>query len=164
MDDDVQNSYYDDYTCSVEITKFLVYNFKGGIIHAAINYPWCCHDSSLTYNSGLIFRKLSDDMIPPRRAILGDSAFSARGVNGKTVQCRMSNENASIPNDAVLAAIDLILQRFIPSEQRSADWGTRALKAPFSMLGLPLPALSHKRYRLLSVFIRLLNLRTRMMG
>lgn len=85
VNDDVQNAYYEGHTCSVEITNLLEYNFKGEIIHAVINNPRFCHDSSLAYKSGQIFPQLSDDMPPLGRTILGDSAFSARGIEGKTV-------------------------------------------------------------------------------
>ena len=35
----IQNSYYQCCTCSVEITDLFVFNFKGEIIFAALNFP-----------------------------------------------------------------------------------------------------------------------------
>lgn len=48
---------------------------------------------------------------------------------GQIFQVRKSNETSGIPESAQLAAIDIILQRLIPSEQQSAKWGIWALKA-----------------------------------
>lgn len=67
---------------------------------------------------------------------MGDSTFSANGVNGKIVRSRKSNEITGIPNDPVLVANDVILQRVIPIERQSVEWGINTLKAPFGVLRL----------------------------
>lgn len=58
----------------------------------------------------------------------------------KLVKVGRENENVCIPNDAVLAAKDLILQRVMPIKRQSAKWNIRALKAPFDMLRFTLLA------------------------
>lgn len=65
FDVNVHNSYYQGYTQGVQVTDLLVYNFKGEIIHAEINYPGLFHDSKLSNLSGLLFPKLGDVMTPP---------------------------------------------------------------------------------------------------
>lgn len=52
----------------------------------------------------------------------------------------------------------------MPSERQSAEWGVRALNAPFGLLRLPLSASSRKHIYMLSTCFRLLNLRTREIG
>lgn len=163
-DPDMQNAYYEGYTCSVEVTNLFVYNFKGELIHAAVNYPGSWHDNRLAMTSGLIFPNLGDEMTPPGFAILGDSAFVTRTTGGKVVRARKNNETGEIPTDAVLAAVDIIMQRVMPSERQSAEWGIRAMKAPFGILRLPLSPSSRKRYKLLCTCTRLLNVRTRVVG
>lgn len=117
---DLQNDYYKGYTCSVEITNLLVYNFKGKLIHAAINYPGSWHDRRLSSASGLIHPKLYLQT-SSRFATWVDSAFVSRNTNGKIVQARKRNKTTDILIDAVLAAIDLIIQSVMPSERQSAE-------------------------------------------
>lgn len=47
-------------------------------------------------------------MTLPRKDVLEDSIFSGNGVNEKVVRSRKSDGNAAIPNDAVLAAVNVI--------------------------------------------------------
>ena len=56
--------------------------------------------------------------------IPGDSAFviDVRCTNGKVLRGRKSNEKKGIPQSAVLAAVDILLQRVMPSERQSAEW------------------------------------------
>ena len=116
--------------------------------------------------SGLYFPKLSDEMTPPDMAILGDSAFVniTKATNGKVLYSRKSNETNDILKSAELAAVDLLLQRAMPSERQSAEWGVRAMKGPFQRLNIPLPADAQKRLRLLRICCHLYNLRARFVG
>lgn len=165
-DVNVQNAFYESYTCNVEVTNIFVFNFFGEVIHAGVNYPGSWHDSKLATVSGLMHPKLGNEMTPPGYAILGDSAFSSlmSVSGGKVVRARKSGETREIPISASLAAIDLVLQRVLPSERQSAEWGIRCLKGPFGRLRLPLSAVATRRGRLLRVCVHLLNLRTRVVG
>ena len=123
-DPGMQNAYYEGYTQSVEVTKFVrfnlfVWNFAGELIHAAINFPGSWHDSRLASASGLYWPMLSDEHTPPGYAILEDSAFvnNYRMTNGKVIRSRKTNEMWDVPQGADLAAIDLIMQRVMPSER-----------------------------------------------
>lgn len=82
-------------------------------------------------------------------------------MDAKIVRGRNSTESG-IPHDAVLGSIDVLLQRSMQNERQISEWGVRALKDPFSMPKLPLSAFYKHTYRLLSDFVRLLNLRTRL--
>ena len=165
-DQDLQNAYYEGYTQSVEVTNLFVWNFYEEIIHAAVNYPGSWHDTKLAGASGLYYPKLSDVSTPPGYSILGDSAFvnNTSTTNGKVLHGRKSNETRDIPHSAYLSAVDIILQRVMPSERQSAEWGVRAIKAPFQRLKTPLPADSKKRLRLLRICCHLFNFRTRFLG
>ena len=165
-DKNLQNAYYEGYTQNVEVTNLFVWNFFGEIIHAAVNYPGSWHDTKLAGASGLYDPKLLDENTPPGFAILGDSAFvnNTSTTNGKVLRGRKTNEVNDIPESAALAAVDLIMQRIMPSERQSAEWGVRALKGPFQRLKTPLPADSLKRLRLLRICCHLYNFRVRYVG
>ena len=166
VDSNLQNAFFEGFTQNEEITNLLVFNFFGELIHAAINFPGSWHDNRLASASGLYWPMLSDDMTPPGYAILGDSAFikDTRVTNGKIIRSRKANETQDIPESAELCAVDMILQRIMPGERQSAEWGIRALKGPFARLKLPLPADASKRSRLVRICCHLLNLRTRVVG
>ena len=163
---DLQNAYFEGYTQEVQLTNLFVWKFFGEIIHAAINFPGSWHDNKLAGASGLYFTKLSDEMTPPGYAVLGDSAFvsDTRRTNGKIVRARKTNETSDIPYSATLAAVDVLLQRAMPSERQSAEWGVRAFKGPFARLKIPLSPDSYKRYRLIRICCHLFNFRTRYVG
>lgn len=165
-DSDLQNAFYEGYTGNTEITNIFVFNFKGELIHAAVNFPGSWHDSKVVLSSGLLLDRLSDDKTPRGYAILGDSAFIARArvTHGKILRGRKASETHDVPESALLAAVDAVLQRAMPSERQSAEWGVRAVKAPFGRLRLPLSADASIRFRLLQVSMHLYNLRTRKVG
>lgn len=64
----------------------------------------------------------------------------------------------------LLAAVDSVLQRVMPSERQCAEWGIRAVKAAFGFLRLALPADSSQQYRILQVVVHLYNFRARVIG
>lgn len=163
---DIQNAYYEGYTGNVEVTNLLVYSFDGCLIHAALNFPGSWHDSRLANQSGLMNDLLSDEKTPVGMAILCDSAFMAATAKtgGKIIRARKVTERSEIPCSELMSAIDDILQSVMPSERQSAEWGVRALKAPFGRLRLPLSRDSERRGRLLIVCAHLVNLRTRQVG
>lgn len=165
-DPDTQNAYYEGYTTNIEVTNLLVFDFFGQIIHAGVNFPGSWHDARVAIQSGLYYPKLSNEFTPNGFAILCDSAFTvdAKSTDGKIVRAKKTNETKELCSSWELSAVELVLQRIYPSERQSAEWGIRALKAPFGRLRLPLSADSKSRCRLLTVCVHLLNLRTRCVG
>ena len=164
-----QNAYFEGFTQGTEATNLLVWDFRGEIIHAGVNYPGSWHDSKVALMSGLYDLFLSDKYVPPGYAVLGDSAFprTAKNTNGKLVRARKDDElglDGDIPKSAYLYAVDTILQRVLPSERQSAEWGVAALKEPFKRLSVRLPADSYRRYRIITCCAHLMNLRTRLVG
>ena len=75
----IQNAFFEGFTPGTEVTNLLVWNFKGEIIHAGINYPGSWHDSKDAAFSKLYVRLMNPDKLPPGCAILVDSAFPRTG-------------------------------------------------------------------------------------
>ena len=161
----MQNEYFEGCTQHVEVTNLFVWNFKGEIIHAAMNFPGSWHDSKLATISGQYHYFLSDKL-PRGMAILADSAFvtSMKTTNGKIVRARKTNETSSVPNPTYMAAEDLIPQKVYSSERQSAEWGVRAVKGTFPRLKVQLPTDGIKRLRLIELCCHLYNFRTRYVG
>lgn len=70
VDLDKRNWFYEGYTQCVEVTNLLICNFKGEIIHAAMNYSESRHDGKVAVLSWLHFSKLGDDMTTSGMVIL----------------------------------------------------------------------------------------------
>eukprot|EP00172_Hildenbrandia_rubra_P003983 Plantae.Rhodophyta-Hildenbrandia_rubra.ctg7260.p1 GENE.Plantae.Rhodophyta-Hildenbrandia_rubra.ctg7260~~Plantae.Rhodophyta-Hildenbrandia_rubra.ctg7260.p1 ORF type:complete len:412 (+),score=29.57 Plantae.Rhodophyta-Hildenbrandia_rubra.ctg7260:277-1512(+) len=165
-DTGLQSAYYEGYTTSAEVTNLFALNFFGEIARAAVNYPGSWHDTRLAGASGLYANLLSDEKTPPGFAILWDSAFAndVRVTKGKVARGRKTNETSDIPEPVALAAVGLVLQKAMPSERQSAEWGIRALKGPFKRLTAPLPACSRKRLKIIQTCCHLLSFRARFVG
>lgn len=103
-------------------------------------------------------------MTPPGYGFLKIAAFIARKISGKLVPSRGTNKRGNMYNNAVLSAADAIMQRVLPNERQSAEWGINALKGTFGVLSLPITPNSCQRYKLLCTCARLLNLCTGLVG
>lgn len=159
LDTDLQNAFFEGYTEQVEVTILFVWNFRGELIHAAINFPGSWHDTELAAVSELYHPKLSDEYTRPGMAVLADSAFviTSRVTNGKIIRPRKSNEVQDIPKSTYLAAVDTILQAAIPSEKQSAEWGVRVVKGAFPRLNVQLSVDVGKRRRVISICCHMFN-------
>ena len=71
---------------------------------------------------------------------------------------------SDVPSSAWLAEIDAFLERAMPSEIQSAEWGVRALNGPFSRLKTTLSVEASKRHCILVLYCHLYNLRARRVG
>lgn len=162
-DVDTQNEYYEGYTCTVEVSNIFVFYFTANVIHAAMNYPGSLHDVNLAASYGLLHQKMSEKT-PAGMAIIANSASSTTKMDGKIVKGRKNNELCDVLQDMYLGALDIIMERIMPSERQSAEWGVRAIKGPFGILRHPLPPSSRKRFVLLQMYTHLLKLRTREVG
>lgn len=162
---DLHNAYFEGYKKQVEVTNLFLWNFKGELIHAAMNFSGSWHDSILATVSGLYHGPyhycLSDESTPAQMAFLAHSAFvtSTKTTNGKIVHTRKTNETKSIPASAYLAGLELVLQRVYPSERQSGQWGVRALKETVPLLKVQLPAEANKIIRLIAPCCHFLTLR-----
>eukprot|EP00737_Agarophyton_chilense_P004626 gb/GEZJ01005981.1/.p1 GENE.gb/GEZJ01005981.1/~~gb/GEZJ01005981.1/.p1 ORF type:complete len:176 (+),score=10.95 gb/GEZJ01005981.1/:539-1066(+) len=85
---ETQNAFYNAMSQNVEATNLLVWNFKGEIIDACVNFPGSWHYSKLAYVSGMYWPSLIEDLnTPPGFGVLGDSAFvnNTKTTKGKVV-------------------------------------------------------------------------------
>lgn len=71
-----------------------------------MNYSGTCYNSKLASLSGIVFPRLDDAMTRPGFALLSDSAFVTRNVNGKIVQSQKSTETSYIRQSTALTAGD----------------------------------------------------------
>ena len=69
----VQNAYEEGHTHAQEITNLFVWNFKGELIHAAVNYPGSWHNSRLAASSEL-YTPLLGHHTPHGYTVLAGSA------------------------------------------------------------------------------------------
>jgi len=168
-DADVQNAYWEGFTQAQEVTNLFAFNFLGEIIHAGINFPGSWHDSKVAATSKLYYPKLGDSMTPKGYCLLGDSAFPrvAGELQGKIIRARKANEFSGqhgVPHNEFLAATEVLLERAMPSERQSAEWGIRAIKGPFKRVTVALPNSAYDRKRLLTIVSHLYNYRVRAVG
>lgn len=93
-----QNSFYQGNKLAVEVTYSFLFDVKGEVIHAAVNYPGSNNHGKFEKLSWIRFPKLSDDMTQPLfeilsgRSLLVDSRFSERNI----VRVRIKNETRYI--------------------------------------------------------------------
>lgn len=118
------------------MTNVFVYNFKGELIHDAVN----CQDrwNNTKMENMSLYLNLRADIIISGFAILGYYTF--------------------------INLLIMVTQLIMPSERKSAEWGLCALKEPLDILGLPLDACAKKIYKIICNCCRLLNLWTRRIG
>lgn len=110
---DLQNTYYEGYTTSVEVTNLFVVDCHEAIIHASINFPGSWHDAKLAIWSSLKYLELSDTMTTPRYATLCTSAFKVdvKEILGEIVRAQKTIETVDVPENFELYATDLVLQK-----------------------------------------------------
>ena len=154
---DDQSVYYNGWTATHDVTCLFVWTPDGCISYSKVNIPGICHDS---HNASELYQMLLDERITPREyGILGDSAFK---MSPKLWRPFKRNEWGKISDDQYMTACQLHAQ--IVSLRQIAEWGNRSLKGSFARLYLPLSWDCEKRAQLLEVCVRLLNLRTRIIG
>lgn len=143
-----------------------MFNFKGELIHTAVNFRGSWHDSEVVSPPGILLDKVSDHKTPRGYATTGDCAFIAQGrvTNEKILGGRKASETHVATESALLVAVDTVLQRAMTSERQISEWGMRAVKASFGRFSLPLSADAYIWFRLLQVSMHLYNLRTKKVG
>ena len=83
------------------------------------------------------------------------------------MRARKANEHGAAgdtPRSEWLAAVDLLVERAMPSERQAAEWGVRAIKSIFGRLTVPLMADAFLSRRLFKICVHLYNFRVRYVG
>lgn len=122
----VQNAYWEGFIQGNEVTNLFVRDFRGLLIHAAINYTGSWHDSRVALDYGL-YGPIFESQTPTGFAVLTDRAFPRSGgfIQGKLLLARKANEHGSsseVLKSAWLVVVDEILERSMPSERKSPKW------------------------------------------
>ncbi len=120
-----QNSYWEGFTQSHEVTNLFVWNFHGEIIHVALKLSGRWHDSKVAASSGLYYPKIDNAMTQPGYAIISDSAFSSNmsSISGKIIRARKHNKlnSDSTTCSEHEAVVSLVLDRILTSKRQSAE-------------------------------------------
>lgn len=166
VDANLQNVYYEGYTCIVNVSNILVFTFFGEIIYDGIIFLESWHDSKVLLVFGLLLERLGDEKNPRERAILGTSAIVAKVyvIQGRIMRVRNLAKAMSIFTYMLLVSVVAILQGVVTSEQEGEEWMVNALKEPFGRFSFPLLANASMRYRRFSVRLHLYNPRLREIG
>lgn len=69
-----------------------------------------------------------------------------------------------MPRGAYMEALEILVDRAMPSERQAAEWGVNAAKSPFKGLDTNLPADVYNRKHLFSIICHLYNFRVRYVG
>lgn len=87
----------------------------------------------------MLFLKVGE-LTPPGFALFGNSAFvmDSRAGEEKPYRELETNGTRAGPESETLAALHIVMQRVLFCKQQSAEWDTKALKAPFVLVRLAL--------------------------
>ena len=78
--------------------------------------------------------------------------------------CARKNNECGTPSGAYQEAMDVLMERVMPSEQQSAEWSVNGTKGPFGLLQTHLPGDTYERKRMLTIVRNLYNCRKRLIG
>ncbi|KAI7943600.1 hypothetical protein MJO28_011128 [Puccinia striiformis f. sp. tritici] len=160
-DEDIQNAYYNGWTCSHYCSCVLAFAPDGTIMYAILNAPGSWHDA-------IIAEPLYEQLLhhtPPGYRIISDTAFPCKGERLQSRIIAPAKRGDRLPQDAQSFARLKMLNDELVSARQAAEWGMRSIQGSFGRLKLPLPASDHQyRADLLLVVCRLHQLRCRMVG
>lgn len=133
----------------------------GEIIACKLNAPGSWHDSRVARG---IYEKLRT-RTPDRYYLVTDTAFP-RGTDQIAGRIRAPMKAGQrLPADPVQREQIERCDRQLLSYRQAAEWGMRALQGSFGRLRVPLPVEhADRRGDLLETCVRLLNVRTRLVG
>ncbi|KNE92026.1 hypothetical protein PSTG_14559 [Puccinia striiformis f. sp. tritici PST-78] len=138
-DEDVQNAYYNGWTCSHYCSSILAFAPDGTIMFAILNAPGSWHNSIIT-------EPLYDQLLertPPGYLKRGDRLPSSP----------RSYARLKVLNDSLVSA------------RQAAEWGMRSIQGSFARLKLPLPAEDNEyQADLLQLVCGLHQIRCRLVG
>ncbi|GLE03372.1 hypothetical protein PINS_up012262 [Pythium insidiosum] len=167
LHENVQNAYYNGWTCSHYCSCVFAFAPNGRIIFASLNAPGSWHDATIARD---LYSKLLD-RTPENYFAIADTAFPR---NQSRMQGRIKTpikSNDKLPRELhAQGRLDELqeLMRFnseLVSARQAAEWGMRAFQGSFARLKMPLPADDHEyRYRILEICARLHQLRTVRVG
>lgn len=161
----MQNAFWQGYKQANEVINLFVWNFYGEIIYSPVNFPGSWHDYNIASESGLRNPTLTQHT-PTVYQALAYSAFThvSSVLQGKIVRARKANElgkSSNVPQTQYLAAIEILFEKAMSSERKSADWGVRAMKGLFKRLTSTLASDVYNRGRIIRLCCHMYNLKIR---
>eukprot|EP00804_Cyclotella_cryptica_P010121 CCRYP_018494-RA/>CCRYP_018494-RA protein AED:0.03 eAED:0.03 QI:578/1/1/1/0/0/2/26/188 len=154
-EDDVQNRFYNGWTCDHYIGAVLVFCPDGTIPICCYNVPGTVHDSNIAL-MGNIYSKLETVYNETGAKCTVDSAFARNNYPFLIKSCKpsldMTIDEMEIAKDAT-------------SMRQSAEWGMRAFQASFPRIKDRITMEERgQRKLMMKLMILLYNLRTRRVG
>ncbi|KAH9450939.1 hypothetical protein Pst134EB_018447 [Puccinia striiformis f. sp. tritici] len=160
-DEDVQNAYYNGWTCSHYCSSILAFAPDGTIMFAILNAPGSWHDS-------IIAEPLYDQLLertPPGYRLISDTAFPRKTERLQSRILAPVKRGDRLPSSPRSYARLKVLNDSLVSARQAAEWGMRSIQGSFARLKLPLPAEDNEyRADLLQLVCRLHQIRCRLVG
>jgi len=155
---DIENAYYNGWTCQHYCSSVFTFASDGTIIHATLNAPGSWHDAMV---AGELYNKLRNH----NYFIVADTAFPhTRGDIRNKIKTPIKTGDR-LPSNRQELAECLAFSAQVVSARQAAEWGMRAIQGSFGRLRVPLPiGDSTYRLHLLECCIRSHQVRTRLVG
>ncbi|KAH9464097.1 hypothetical protein Pst134EB_003634 [Puccinia striiformis f. sp. tritici] len=138
-DDDIQNVYYNGWTCSHYCICILTFAPDGSLIHSVLNAPGSWHDSAIA--EPLYDRLLHDT--PDGYRLISDTAFPRKTEQLRSRILAPVKRGDRLPQTPrSYAQLKILNDQLVPARQ-AAEWGMHSLQGLFARIKLPLPANDH---------------------
>ncbi|EFP76083.2 uncharacterized protein PGTG_02524 [Puccinia graminis f. sp. tritici CRL 75-36-700-3] len=157
-DDDVQNAYYNGWTCSHYCSSILTFAPDGTLIYAVLNTPGPWYDS---YIAEPLYQKLLNNT-PLGYRVISDTAFPRKGARLQGRILAPTKRGEKMPSSDSEFAHKKVLNEQLVCARQAAEWGMHSIQGSFARIKLPLPADDHQfRTDVLQVICRLHQIRCR---
>ncbi|OAV98410.1 hypothetical protein PTTG_09758 [Puccinia triticina 1-1 BBBD Race 1] len=118
-DEDIQNAYYNGWTCSHYCSCILAFAPDGTIMYAILNAPGSWHDSTIA-------EPLYDQLLertPPGYRIISDTAFPRKSERLQSRILAPAKRGDRLPTDSLEFARLKLLNEQLVSARQAAEWG-----------------------------------------
>ena len=156
----IQNAYYDGFTCDTCVNNVLLFSPEGKILFAAINFPGSWHDSAVSFD---LIRTVLDAVGDEDFAFCVDQGFPRSGLLQDKFVGPYSKKFLKKLDAVVRELLLERIHRYI-SLRQSAEWGMRALQGTFTRLKSRLTSNNRMRKLIIETVILLSNFRTAHVG
>ncbi|KAI7948640.1 hypothetical protein MJO29_010305 [Puccinia striiformis f. sp. tritici] len=160
-DEEIQNVYYNGWTCSHYCSNILTFAPDGSIIHVILNAPGSWHDSNI---ASQLYHKLLHDT-PEGYRVINDTAFPRVTKRLDYQIVAPSKRGDRLPTNPVDFTQLKLFNDELVSARQAAEWGMRSIQGSFSRLKLPLPAADHEyRAEVIELAVRLHQVKCQSVG
>lgn len=157
---DIQNAYYDGFTCDTCVNNVFVFSPEGKVLFAATNYPGSWHDSAVSFD---LIQTVLDTIGDEDFAFCVDQGFPRSGILQDRFVGPYSKKFLRKLDPIVRQLLLVRIHRYV-SLRQSAEWGMRALQGTFTRLKSRLTANNRMRRLIIETIVLLSNFRTTHVG